>query len=63
MHTPPAMDRTQELSRRRAGWAALAVLLAVAGVLLLAHRGQEPPRSRAGVTPPRLHDDERRPSE
>jgi len=56
MHTPPAMARTQELSRRRAGWAALAVLLAVAGVLLLANRGQEPPRAR--VTPPRLHDEE-----
>ena len=43
---------------RRSRWAALAVLLAGAVVLLLALREQEPPRSRAGATFPRMRDEE-----
>ena len=55
MHSLPATARTQGLSRHRAGWVALAVLLAVAGVLLLVQREQEPARSHATV--PRSRDE------
>jgi hypothetical protein len=43
---------------RRSRWAALAVLVGVAVVLLLAHRGQEPRGIRAHTTPPRLREHE-----
>src|SRR5262245_37356025 len=45
-------------STRRSRWVALAALVAVAAVLLLVFREQEPPLSRAGASFPRMRDAE-----